>query len=104
MQLGRQGGGRDRDAQLRAGQRADGQRLPRHPHRDVREQCAEPEQQPEQDQRRLLGQIADVQRGAEPDEEQRAEEALGEREQLLGQPARLPDGRDDEAEARSPPA
>ena len=39
---------------------------------------------------------ADLERGAEPDEEQRAEEALGDREQLLGHPPRLADRRDRE--------
>ena len=40
----------------------------------------------------------------EPDEEHRAEEALGQREELLGEPARLADGRNDQTKARSPPA
>ncbi len=47
------------------------------------------QRQPEQDQPRVRAQLADLQRGAQPDEEQRAEEALGDAEQLAAQPARL---------------
>ena len=49
------------------------------------------QQHPQRDVRRVRAQIPQVQRRAQPDEEQRTEKALGEREQLPGQPAGLAD-------------
>ena len=60
---------------------------------------ARAEQQPKPDEGRAVAEVAQVERRAEPDEEQRPEQPLGDREQLLGHPARLADRGGDQAEA-----
>ena len=57
-----------------------------------------PEHDPEADVGRVVDQVAQVQRRAQPDEEQRSEKAFGHREQLVGQSPRLSDRGHCEAE------
>ncbi len=64
-------------------------------HRPYAERDAEP------DELGMVAEFANLERGAEPDEEQRPEEALGDAEELTGQPAGFADGRDHQAERES---
>ena len=59
-----------------------------------------PEAEPQHDHRRVVDQVAQLEPGTQPDEEERAEEALGDREQLLGDPPRLADRGHREAGAK----
>ena len=62
---------------------------------------ARAERQAEQDESGVVGELAQVELRAEPHEEQRAEEALGHREQLACQSARLADRGDRQSEAET---
>ena len=69
----------------------------------VRDHRARSQRHPQPDERRWLAEVAQLQGGAEPDEEERTEEALGQPEELPGQAAGLADRGNDEP-SRSPPA
>ena len=79
-----------------------GDRLPGQPHRrGGRATAPTPSSSPSPMYDGWCAEVAQVERGAEPDEEQRAEEALGEGEELLGQPARLTDRGDGQPEGEA---
>nr|AAR90224.1 hypothetical protein PDK3.083 [Rhodococcus sp. DK17] len=89
---------RDRDTQLSRGQCGKGQWLPEKAYRAVNGHRCESERDAEQDQRRVRAEVAQVQRGAQPHEEQGTEEPFGNREQLLGQAPRFAHARDGQPE------
>jgi hypothetical protein len=98
VQLGSQSGGRDRDAELGAGQRADGDRLTGQPHHGVSQRGGAPQDHPQQDVGRMVAEVTEVQRRPQPHEEQRPEESLRDPEQLPRQPSGLADARHRDAE------
>src|SRR5205807_3213344 len=66
----------------------------RRSHERMQDDRTEPKDNSERDERGMRTEVAEVQRRTEPDEEDRTEEALGDGEELLGQPSWFANRRD----------
>ena len=103
--LGGQGGSGHRYPELRAGQRAETEWLAGEPHGQMGQQRRlRPDTSPSRITAGWPAEAVHIQRSAQPDEEQWAEESIGEREQLFGDPARFADRRHRQSAGESRPA